>query len=208
MNFASFDGLRIGGEEAVLVLDEDHRLAAELLGDEEAAGVGAIGRNDALGRGAHPQIIGRHAAEDDGVHLGEIERHRREPGAVDRGDAVLGEQLPQHGGVLIGDRGAELRQHARRQAEPRRYRIEVPRPRARAGADQHLVELARGDDLVHQRIDRRAAAIDDALAADLDHRRIRQDAEIRRRLRRGEKLRIGQRSLHEERLELRCRIGH
>jgi hypothetical protein len=36
------------------------------------------------------------------------------------------------------------------------------------------------------------------------HRRVRQDAEVRRLVRRCQKLRVGQRSLHEERFE-RCR---
>ncbi len=116
-------GFRVRGIEAVLVLDEDHRLAAELLGEEEAPRVGAVGRDDAIGGGPHPEAVGRHAAEDDGVHLGEVERHRREPGAIDRGDAVFREKLPQHHGVLIGDRGAKLREHARRQVKSRRDRV-------------------------------------------------------------------------------------
>jgi hypothetical protein len=53
----------------------------------------------------------------------------------------------------------------------------------------------------------RATAVDDALPADLDHRRFWQDPEVLRRLHRLQKPRVGQRSLHEERLELR-RIGH
>jgi len=44
-----------------------------LLGEEEAAGVGAVGGMTPWGR-AHPERIGRHPAEDDGVNLGEIER--------------------------------------------------------------------------------------------------------------------------------------
>src|ERR1700722_17578965 len=69
-------GLRVRGVEAVFVLHIDHRLAAELLGNEEASGVGAVGRDDALGGGANPKAVRRHAAKDDGVHLGEVERHR------------------------------------------------------------------------------------------------------------------------------------
>ncbi len=84
----------------------------------------------------------------------------------------------------------------------------MPGPGAGAGADQQLVGLAGGDDLVHERVDGRAAAVDDALSADLDHCRVRQDPEVRRRVRRRQKLRVGQRSLHEERFELRRRVGH
>ena len=39
--------LRIGGVEPVLVLDVDHLPCAEHLGDQEAAGVGALRRNAA-----------------------------------------------------------------------------------------------------------------------------------------------------------------
>ena len=136
-------GLRIGGVETVFVLHVDHRLAAELFGDAEASGVGTVWRDDAFGRGTHPQAVGRHAAEDHGVHLGEVERHGRKSGAIDGGDTVLGEELPQHCGVLIGDRSAELREHARRQIEPGRDRIEMSGPRACAGPDQELVRLAK-----------------------------------------------------------------
>ena len=84
----------------------------------------------------------------------------------------------------------------------------MPGAGAGAGADQQLVVLAGGDDLVDQRIDGRAAAVDHALPADLDHRGVRQDAEVRRRLRRRQKLRVGQRPLHQERFELRCCVCH
>ena len=102
-------GFRVRGVETVFVLHIDHRLAAELLGYQEASGVGAVGRDDSLGGGAHPKPVGRHPGEDDGVHLREVERHRRKRSAVDRADAVLRKELPQDNGVLIGNRGAELR---------------------------------------------------------------------------------------------------
>ena len=121
---------------------------------------------------------------------------------------MLGEQLPQHRGVLIGNRGAELREHACRQVKPGRDRVEVPGPGACAGPDQQLVGPCGRRRSLHQRVDRRAAAVDDALSADLDHGRVRQDPEVRRGLRRRQKLRVGQRTLHEERLELRRRVGH
>ena len=68
----------------------------------------------------------------------------------------------------------------------------MPRPGAGAGSDQELVGVARGDDLVHERVDGRTAAVDDALSTDLDHRRVRQDAEVRRRVRCRQELRVGQ----------------
>ena len=84
----------------------------------------------------------------------------------------------------------------------------MARARAGAGPDQHLVRLAGGDDLVHERVDGRAAAVDDALSADLDHGCVRQDSEVRRLVRLRLQLRVGQRSLHQERFELRRGAGH
>lgn len=84
----------------------------------------------------------------------------------------------------------------------------MPGAGACAGSDQQLVVLAGGDDLVHERVNGRPAAVDDALSADLDHRRVRQDPIVRRCRGRGQKLRVGQRPLHEECLKLWCRVGH
>ena len=75
----------------------------------------------------------------------------------------------------------------------------MPSPGAGPRADQKLVFLAGGDDLVHQRVDGRATAIDDALPADLDHRGVWENPVVGRGLRRGEQLSVGQRSLHQER---------
>ena len=121
---------------------------------------------------------------------------------------MLRHELTQHLGVLIGDRAPELRQHAGRQAQARCDRVEVARARARARPDQHLVRLARGDDLIDERIDGRAAAIDDALPANLDHVCVRQDSKIRRRVRLRLKVGVGKRSLHQERFKLRRGAGH
>jgi len=84
----------------------------------------------------------------------------------------------------------------------------MPGPGACAGPDQQLVDLANGDNLVDERVDGRTAAVDDALSADLDYRRVRQDPEVRRRIRRYLELRVGQRSLHEERFKLHRRVRH
>jgi len=56
--------------------------------------------------------------------------------------------------------------------------------------------------------DSRAAAIDDALPADLDHVCVRQDSKVRRRVRLRLKVGIGKRSLHQKRFELRRGAGH
>src|SRR5262249_41790160 len=99
-------------------------------------------------------------------------------------------------------------EHPRREAKPCCDRIEVPRTRACPSPYQQFMRLADGDDLVHERIDDRAAAVDDALPADLDHRCVRQDSEVRRLPRLRLKLRVRERALYEERLEVRRRVGH
>lgn len=84
----------------------------------------------------------------------------------------------------------------------------MPGPGACSGPDQELVDLAGGNDLVDQWVDCGAATVDDALSANLDHEGIGQDPEVRRRVRRGQELRIGERPLHEERFKLRCCVCH
>ena len=130
------------------------------------------------------------------------------PAPLTREMPYFARSCPRNRGVLVGDRGAKLREHARRQVKAGRDRVEMTGAGAGAGADEQLVVLAGGDDLVHERVEARAAAVDDALPADLDHRGVGQDLEIRRCVCRRQKLRVGQRSLHEERFELGRRVGH
>ena len=75
---------------------------------------------------------------------------------------------------------------------PRRDRVEMSDPGACAGPDELLVGLAGGDDLVHERVDGCASAVANALPADLDHRRLRQNPVVRRLRRRRQKVRVGQ----------------
>jgi len=77
-------------------------------------------------------------------------------------------------------------------APPGGNRVQVSRARAGTGADQHLVLLAHGDDLVDQRVDGGTTAVDHALTADLEHDGIGQDAEVGRSFRRSLELCIGQ----------------
>src|SRR5262249_26243265 len=134
--------------------------------------------------------------------------HCGETCAVDGRDAIFRKELPQHCGVLIGDRGAELTEHPRWEAKTCRDGVKVSRTRACPGPYEQFMRVAGSDDLVHERVDGRATAVDDALAADLDHRCVRQDSEVCRRCRLRLKLRVRERSLYEERLELRRRVGH
>ncbi|MBP2149353.1 hypothetical protein J2126_002076 [Xanthobacter flavus] len=120
---------------------------------------------------------------------------------------MLGEELAEHGGILVRHRRTELGEHAGRQVEAGGDGIEVTGAGAGAGADQELVVRAGGDDLVHQRIERGAATVDHALAADLDDGGIGEDAEVRRGVGGREKLRVRQGALHQQRVEL-CRRVH
>ena len=164
-------GLRVRGVEAVLILHVDHRLAAELFGDEKASGVGTVWRDDARGRRAHPQSVGRHAAEDDPVHFREVERDRREPGPVDGGDTVLCEELPtSRRSDWRPKRGVAKARLPAGRAQPRSSRDAGPGCLRRSRSQ--LVGVANGDNLFHERVDGRTAAVDDALSADLDHLRI------------------------------------
>ena len=81
--------LRIGGEQPVLVLDVDHLARAEHLGDQEAAGVGALRRNAPDQRVALPQLVGRHALADHRAALHQVVRQRREAFRLEERDAVL-----------------------------------------------------------------------------------------------------------------------
>ena len=139
------------------------------------------GMRPTLGIGL-PQLVGRHALADHGAALHQIVRQRREAFRLDERDAVLGQQVLQHLRVLPGDGGAEHGEHADRQAEIDRQAVDVAGAGAGAGAEDHLVAWQVGDDLVDHRTDRAAAAIHDALAADLHHVDPRQDGEVGRRL--------------------------
>src|SRR4029077_12376753 len=98
--------------EAVLVLHEDHGLAAVDLRHEVAAGVGAVGRDRALVGHVLPHVVGGHPGEDDGVALREEQREAAERGDADDRDPELCQQVAEHLGVLSGDRGPEVREHA------------------------------------------------------------------------------------------------
>jgi hypothetical protein len=65
----------------------------------------------------------------------------------------------------------------------------MPGPGSCAGPDLQLVRLASGDNLVHERVNRRAAAVDDALSADLENRGVRKDPKVRRSPQRSEPFR-------------------
>ena len=127
-----------------------------------------------------PEGVGRHAEEDHGAALGQVERQLRELGRLDERDAVLGEQVVEHARVLHADEGAEHAEHAGRQPEVDSDAVGVPRARAGARADDHLVAGQVLDDLLDQREDGRAAPVDEALAADLDDIGLGQDVHGRR----------------------------
>ncbi len=196
-------GLGVGGVEAVLVLDEDHAAAAVRLGDQVAPRVGAVGRDDALGRHGLPHVIGRHPGEDRRAGRGHVERQRGEGGAADHRHPVAGHEVAEHLGVLPGDGGADVGEHAGRQPEPGGHRVHVPRPRATAGADQQLVLRLGLRQLLDDRVHRRPAPVHEALAADLEDVRVGEDPVSGRRGRRRGQLGVVERAREQRRLELR-----
>ena len=194
-------GLRVGRVEAVLVLDEDHPTAAVGLGDEVAARVGAVGRDHAVGGDALPHVVRRHAGEDRRAGLGEVERQRAERLAADDGHAVAGHQVAEHLRVLAGDGGADVGQHAGRQAQLGGERVRVPRAGAAAGADQQPVGALHLDELVDHRVHGLAPPVHQALAADLDDGDVGQDRPVRHRVGGRGQLRVAERALHQQRLQ-------
>src|SRR5215510_5722927 len=88
----------------------------------------------------------------------------------------------QHLRVLPGDGRSQHGQHAGGKPEINGEAVDVSSASTRACTEDHLVSTQIGDNLFHQRIDRLAPAIHDALAADLYNVDPGQDVEIRRSL--------------------------
>jgi len=78
-------------------------------------------------------------AEPPTIRSGRELRHGRQARAADGRETVLREQLPEHCCVLTGHQGTELREHACRQAKPRRGRIDIrpPLPQGRLSESLH-----------------------------------------------------------------------
>src|SRR5207302_1802684 len=64
--------LRIGGVEAVFILNEDHRAAAKDLRHQVNAGIGAVLRHAAHPGRRLPPVVGGHAGDDDRGTGGEV----------------------------------------------------------------------------------------------------------------------------------------
>src|SRR5258708_27268989 len=109
-------------------------------------------------------------------------RQRREGLGLEEGDSVLRKKVLEHLSILPGDRSTQNSANAHRQAKVDSEAVDVRRPGARAGAEDHLVVREVADNLVDQRHYGAASAVHDSLAADLDDIHPRQDGEIRRRL--------------------------
>jgi len=106
----------------------------------------------------------------------EVQRDGAEGRPADDRNAVARHEVAEHLRVLPRDRGADIGQHPGRQTELCRERVHVPRPRAAARADQDLVGGLDLHELLDERMDRRPAAVHEALATDLQHADIGQIA--------------------------------
>jgi hypothetical protein len=78
----------------------------------------------------------------------------------------------------------------------------MPAARAAAGQNQDFLLSARGNDLLENRQQRRAPAINDALPAELDHVQVGQRAKDLRCLRAGKQGLVHQRFRHQRRLDV------
>ena len=116
---------------------------------------------------------------------------------------MLGEQVVEHARVLHADKGAQHAEHPGRHAQIEAHAVGVPGTCAGAGADDQLVMGQIGHDLVEQRKDGGPAAVDHALAADLDHVGVRQDGQGGRRICLRQQRLVRQGAGHECRAKLR-----
>jgi hypothetical protein len=103
--------------------------------------------------------------------------------------------------VLPGHRAADVGQDAGRQAQLGGQRVEVARPRAAPRPDQQLMLALGRDELLDERVDRVAAAVDQALAADLHDVGIWENGVVRRGVGGGQQLGVRQGAAHEHRLQ-------
>src|SRR6516165_9014710 len=121
----------------------------------------------ANGRGRMPVDVRRHPEKNDGAAFGKIVGKLCELRRLDERDAILGQKVVEQSGVLHADERAKNTQDAGRQAKVETDAIRMAGPCACTGTDDHLVAAEIFDDLLDQRKNRDAAAIDKALAANL-----------------------------------------
>src|SRR5579859_2128135 len=122
-----------------------------------------------------PIGVGRHSNRNDGLALGEIKRKLRELRRLNRRNAVLGQQIVDHLGILYADEEAEHAEHARRHAEIETDAVGMPGPRSGARTDDHFVTRQVLDHFLDERKYRSPPAVDETLASDLDDVGIGQD---------------------------------
>ena len=126
--------------EAVDVLDQGQVRAAEALGEQVRAGVGAVRRDAAHAGRMLPERVRRVAVEDHARRgLDEERQQVAEDLRRDRHHAVRRKQRAEHVGVAEGVGDGQLGQHAGRQPEVDADREDVPAAHAAARADDQLV---------------------------------------------------------------------
>src|SRR5262249_41364907 len=111
--------------------------------------------------------------------LSEIKGQLSELGRLNRGNAVLRQKVVDHLCVLNTNEEAEHAQHASWHAEVEPNAIGVPGPRPSASPDDHFVTGQILDHLLDEREYRGSPPVDEALAADLDDVRVREDLDDR-----------------------------
>ena len=195
--------------QAVLVLDVDHLLHAEHLGELEQAEVRAVHRQVPGVRRRLPEVVGRHRDRDRRDPGVEVQRQVPEVVALHRHRAVRGEQGVEQDRVELLHRADQLRHAADRQAEIERDRDRVADAGAAADADHHLdaavaLDL---DQLLDQRQDRGLAAVEDALAADRHQGHVGEHPEIAVALGLGQDAAVLQGLAHQARVDVGAAVA-
>src|SRR5215216_2030198 len=142
--------IRVLSVESIHVLHQRHRLGAEALAEDEAAGIGAMGRDAPHSGRMLPERVRRDTVEDDtGRGVDEEREEMSEVLRRDRHYAVGGEERSHNVGVAerVGHR--YLREHAGGKAEVEANREYVPALDTAADAEDQLLafeELAKDID--------------------------------------------------------------
>src|SRR5947209_12947150 len=86
-----------------------------------------------------PIRIWGHANRHDGLALGKIKGQLTELSRLDGGNAVLGQKVMNHFGILNTDEEPKHTEHARRHTEVEPDEIRMPCARAGTGPDNHFM---------------------------------------------------------------------
>src|SRR5829696_3785581 len=194
--------------EAVDILDQRDRRAAEALCQEVCAGIRAMRRDTTQGGRVFPQGERRIPVEDDARRRLDKEGQQvTEDFRRDGDDAIRGQQRAQHVRIPQGISDGQLGENAGRQAEIDAYREDVPAADAATGADDEFSVGECRPDRLNQRVGARLTAVEDGAASHLDDMAVREHAH-HWCLGRGHHLLVEQALAHQQRPNVVATICH